>query len=226
MPTVSAIIPAYNREGLLDDALRSAYAQGCEPMDVLVVDAGSTDGTARVVASFGRPVIYVRQEHRGVSAARNRGLAEARGELIAFLDSDDVWPEGSLRHRMELLAAHPEADIVYGKTRVRTLVAGQPKLRRYADGEAVHHPCFGSMLVRRSAFERVGKVDETFRDSEDIDWLCRAHEGGLVTVRTDQIVLEYRLHDGNMTSAIGPKREFLFQALKRSLDRRRRGTGS
>jgi GT2 family glycosyltransferase len=121
-----------------------------------------------------------------------------------------------------LLLDNPSADVVYGKTRVRNLLPGT-KLRRYADGEAVYHPCFGSMLIRRSAFEKAGTINESFDHSEDVDWLCRANENGVVTLRTDFVVLEYRIHGGNMTDAVEENRAHLFRALKQSLDRRRTG---
>jgi glycosyltransferase involved in cell wall biosynthesis len=221
-PLVSVIIPAYNRERLLPDALASVAAQGCDSLEVIVVDDGSTDGTARVAESHDAPVRCVIQEHRGVSIARNRGLRESRGELIAFLDSDDLWPASSLAHRLDLLRANPGADIVYGKTRVHNLVP-QTTLRRYRDGEAIHHPSFGSMLVRRTVFDRIGLVNETFDHSEDIEWLCRAKEAGVPMLLTDEVVLEYRIHGGNMTSESVTNRQFLFRALKQSLDRRRSG---
>ena len=219
-PLVSVIIPVHDRESFICDALSSAYDQSYRPIEVVVVDDGSTDGTRRAVEAYERPVRYVYQDHAGVSVARNRGLAEAGGELIAFLDSDDLWTAGSLAHRVERLTAEPNAAVVYGKTRVRNLVTGS-KLRRYADGEAVYHPCFGSMLIRRSAFDHVGMIDETFDHSEDVDWVCRANEKGVVTLRTDYVVLEYRIHGGNMTSEVVENRAFLFRALKQSLDRRR-----
>jgi glycosyltransferase involved in cell wall biosynthesis len=221
-PLVSVIIPAYNRERLIGDALASAYAQDYEPIEVIVVDDGSTDKTRNVVESFDPRVRYVHQQHLGVSPARNRGLAEAKGELIAFLDSDDLWTEGSLSYRVQQLIDNSGTEIVYGKTRVQNMVDAT-RLRRYADGEAVHHPCFSSMLIRRSAFEKVGGIDEAFDHSEDIDWVCRANEKQIVTLRTDYVVLEYRIHGGNMTSDIGENRGFLFRALKQSLDRRRKG---
>jgi glycosyltransferase involved in cell wall biosynthesis len=221
-PLVSVLIPAFNRERFIGDAIASAYAQDYRPIEVIVVDDGSTDGTVVVVEGFDIPVRCVKQEHAGVSVARNRAIAEARGELIAFLDSDDLWTEGSLSHRVDLLMSSPGADIVYGKTRVTNLNK-DTELRRYADGAAVFHPCFGSMLLRVSAFEKVGPVDETFEHSEDIDWVCRAKEQGLVTLATDRVVLEYRIHDSNMTSNIGENRGHLFRALKQSLDRRRGG---
>ena len=184
-----------------------------------MVDDGSTDDTRGVVESFDRPVRYFRQEHAGVSPARNRGITESKGEFIAFLDSDDVWTEGSLSFRLQQLLENPQADVAYGKTRIVNLSKTEG-LRRYREGEAIHHPCFGSMLIRRSAFERIGVIDESFEHSEDIDWVCWAKEGGLAILQTDYVVLEYRIHGGNMTSDIGTNRGFMFRALKQSLDRR------
>jgi glycosyltransferase involved in cell wall biosynthesis len=224
-PLVSVIVPAYNRERLLPDALASIAAQDCDALEVVVVDDGSTDGTARVAETYGDPVRCVVQEHRGVSIARNRGLRESRGKLIAFLDSDDVWSANSLAHRLDLLRANPEVDVVYGKTRIHNLVP-QTTLRRYKDGEAIHHPSFGSMLIRRAVFDRVGFVNEQFEHSEDIEWLFRAKEAGVPMLLTDEVVLEYRIHGGNMTSEATTNRQFLFKALKQSLDRRRAGEGS
>lgn len=224
-PLVSVIIPAYNRAGFILDALASAYDQNHSPIEVIVVDDGSTDDTREVVESFERPVRYVYQEHAGVSPARNRGLAEAKGELIAFLDSDDVWTDGSLSYRVAQLMDAPDADVAYGKTRVTNLTKGG-NLRRYREGEAAHHPCFSSMLIRRSAFDKIGTIDESFEHSEDVDWVCRANEGGLAILRTDFVVLNYRIHGGNMTSDVDTNRGFMFRALKGSLERRRRGGDS
>ena len=221
-PLVSVIIPVFNRERLLLDALASVRAQNVDSLEIVVVDDGSSDGTVAAAEAFGGPLRCVRQKHLGVSAARNRGLAEARGELIAFLDSDDVWTAGSLAHRLELLQANPQAEVVYGKTVVVNLVP-QTELRRYREGEPIHHPSFCSMLVRRSTFDRVGGIDETFEHSEDIEWLCRAKEAGVAMLMTDFVVVEYRIHGGNMTSEAATNRAFLFRALKGSLDRRRSG---
>jgi GT2 family glycosyltransferase len=120
------------------------------------------------------------------------------------------------------MRANPSAEIVYGKTRVHNLVP-QTTLRRYREGEAIHHPSFCSMLIRRTVFDRVGAVNESFGHSEDVEWLCRAKEAGVVMVLTDEVVVEYRIHGANMTTQAAENRGFLFRALKESLDRRRGG---
>lgn len=110
---VSIVIPAYNRAHLIGETLRSVLAQTYRPLEVLVVDDGSKDGTHEVVEAFGGPVRCIRQPNGGVAAARNRGLAEARGEFVALLDSDDVWLPWKLEAQVRILRAFPEVGMVW-----------------------------------------------------------------------------------------------------------------
>ena len=108
--TVSVVIPTYNRVARLPDAIHSALEQTLVPLEVIVVDDGSTDDTAAACASFGSTVRYIRQANQGVAVARNRGAAESRGDLIAFLDSDDLW----MPNKLEVGAAAFAADSAIG----------------------------------------------------------------------------------------------------------------
>ena len=105
---LSVIIPTHNRVGLLPRALASIHAQTSPPAEVIVVDDGSTDGTERLMQSEFPGVWYLRQENRGVAAARNHGIREARGEWLAFLDSDDEWLPQKLERQLDALAKNPE----------------------------------------------------------------------------------------------------------------------
>jgi GT2 family glycosyltransferase len=107
------VIPTFNRAGDLRVAIESVLGQGYRPIEVVVVDDGSTDETAAVVGGFGPTVHYVRQENQGVSAARNRGLREVRGEFVAFLDSDDVWLPWKVEAEVAVLRAHPDIGMVW-----------------------------------------------------------------------------------------------------------------
>ena len=124
--TVSVLIPCYNREGSLPAAIESASAQSAPPAEIVVVDDGSTDGSAAVAEGFGPPVRVVRQANGGAAAARNRGLAECRGEWVAFLDSDDIWAPDKLERQLAAAAAVPDADLVFCDTRTRAGSAGEP----------------------------------------------------------------------------------------------------
>src|SRR5438045_3638350 len=108
---VSVIMPVYNGERFLMEAIRDIQAQECAPLEILVIDDGSTDDTAAILAQLGDPVRTVRQPNRGPSAARNRGIELARGEVIAFHDVDDLWAPGTLAALLDHLDAHPEIDI-------------------------------------------------------------------------------------------------------------------
>src|SRR5690242_5053753 len=106
--TVSVIIPAYNSERYIADALRSVLAQTYMPQEIIVVDDGSSDGTARALDPFRSTIRYIYQKNRGEPAARNTGMREAKGDYIAFLDADDLWLPEKLDLQMTYLAAHPE----------------------------------------------------------------------------------------------------------------------
>ena len=115
LPMVSVVIPVFDAGGRLLEAIVSVERQHYEPLEIVVVDDGSTDDTPAVIASLGTRVRSLRQPNAGPAAARNRGLAAARGELFAFLDADDLWPDGKLQRQVAALEADPDLDLVLGR---------------------------------------------------------------------------------------------------------------
>lgn len=115
----SVIIPCYNRRDLIGDAIRSALEQTCAPAEIIVVDDGSSDGSADVAAGFGSKVHMIRQANAGAAAARNRGIREAKSEWIAFLDSDDTWSADKMEVQLRAVEEFPEADLVFCDTVVK-----------------------------------------------------------------------------------------------------------
>jgi glycosyltransferase involved in cell wall biosynthesis len=220
LPLVSVVIPAYNSAAFLGDALLSVRSQGYAPLEVIVVDDGSTDATPEVVSRLGADLVYVRQPRRGAAAARNRGLAEAHGKVVAFLDADDVWPCGALARQVTRLEA-PAADVVLGRSAF--LRVGDEAVSA-DDGEGSWFvPLLGSAVFRRAVFDRVGAFDESLQCSEDHDWFLRARELGVGIATTEAVTLLYRVRAGSLTRS--PERPYGYQlahVLKRSLDRRRR----
>ena len=113
MKTVSVIIPAYNRAHYIREAIESALQQSHRPLEIIVVDDGSTDETPQILATYSEPVRVFRQVNQGVAAARNLGVSHARGEYVAFLDSDDLWHPEKLEKQIERFEADPELGLVH-----------------------------------------------------------------------------------------------------------------
>ena len=113
-PRISVVIPAYNAAPYIAAAIDSVVGQTYKDLEIIVVDDGSVDNTAAVLQTYGNKVRYVRQENQGVSSARNHGIRVAQGELIAFLDADDVWFPEKLELQTQFLSAHEEAALVFG----------------------------------------------------------------------------------------------------------------
>jgi glycosyltransferase involved in cell wall biosynthesis len=221
-PLVSVIIPAYNATRFLPDAIASIRRQQYAPLEILIVDDGSEDGCELVAAELGESVRYVRQQRAGPAAARNLGLALARGEFIGFLDADDEWPEQKLSIQLARLLAQPELDVVLGRVRYAALEGGKIPNFRYEGPEPVlSNVHLGSGLYRRRAFDSVGGFDASLQYCEDVDWFLRARESRLRLLILRPVTLIYRLHGGNMTVNRELADGFLPVALKRSIERRR-----
>jgi len=219
---VSVVMPVFDRERLVAEALRSIVAQRHDALEIVVVDDGSSDATPEVVRAFDGPIRYVHQAHAGVAAARNRGLDEARGRWITFLDSDDVWLDGMLASALRHLTTPPNSPIVHGRAQiVRMSDAGGHRPRFRADTAALHRPLLGSMVFDRSCFEKVGRFDAALKRSEDIDWFARAEELGVEAQRVDEVWLLYRVHATNVTNDIPATTSSIVASVKRALDRRR-----
>ena len=219
---VSVIIPVFNGADRLAEAVASARAQLRSGDEIIIVDDGSTDDTAGVIASFGAAVVSFRQDNAGPAAARNHGLRKAIGNVIAFLDHDDLWAPHRQTAMLEALHADETADVVVGK--VKTVIdadAPQPLADdpRFAPGYRPWH--LPALLIRRAVFDRIGGFEERLRHAEDVDWLMRAREGGARFLQIDQFTNHYRLHSTNMSRNVGASRDFLLQAFKAALDRRR-----
>jgi glycosyltransferase involved in cell wall biosynthesis len=224
---VSVVIPVFNGEKFLREAVESVLAQNYSPVEIIIVDDGSTDGTAAVARSFPETVRYLHQTNQGPAAARNRGIEHAQGSLIAFADADDLWPAGKLELQLPYLPGDEKIDIVLG--RIQQVVLSETGSGQ-TQSQEVAEPAFsvnlGSALMRKSVFERVGLFDETMRYSEDVDWFMRAREAGAVIVTIDAVTLFYRQHEQNMTRGKSTSELNVLKALKKSLDRRRERTGS
>jgi glycosyltransferase involved in cell wall biosynthesis len=204
-PAVSVVIPCYNQAHFLEEAIRSAdLARGA--VEIIVVDDGSLDATAEVASGFPH-VVYVRQPNQGLAAARNRGLREARGNLIVFLDADDRLLPGGLDRGREALDAHPECAMVFGRCVMMGPdgafwpTPGQPRIASH------HHLAFlrrnpiwmpAMAMFRRDAVRRAGGFAAGFDAAADYDLYLRLSRESPVHDHA-QAVAAYRRHGGNMS---------------------------
>jgi glycosyltransferase involved in cell wall biosynthesis len=206
---ISVIVPVYNGAHFIAEALRSIIAQTRLPDEIIVVDDGSTDATAGIAASYGGGALrYVYQSHQGAQHARNHGLRLAQGDLIAFLDADDIWIADKLERQLALAA---NADIVIGMTRIMNDESNEPFI----------FPSLCCALVWRSAFQQIGTFDPSLPYSDDLDWYMRAREEGLRFILHRDVVLYHRRHADNITNNHAARDHYHLLMLKKSIERRR-----
>jgi glycosyltransferase involved in cell wall biosynthesis len=219
---VSVIIPVYNGEAFLAEAVASIQRQAYQPLEIIIIDDGSTDNTAQIARSFAGNVRYVFQSNRGPAAARNRGLRMARGNVIGFLDADDLWPDNRLNPQLAYLAAHPQTEVIQGHIQY---IRAAENMENGFEFEKFAKPFTAlsvvSALFRRSVFDEVGFFDEALLCSEDVDWFIRAKECGVSVVTGQQVTQLHRRHTRNMTNQRKLIEHYTLRALKKSLDRRR-----
>jgi glycosyltransferase involved in cell wall biosynthesis len=206
-PTVSVIIPAYNTADYIGETLESVLSQSFSDFEVIVINDGSpdTERLEKSIKPFESRIIYLKRDNGGPSAARNMGLRQARGEYVAFLDSDDVWFTDYLRSQMQVLRQNPGLDLVY----TDILLFGDSPFAGKSYME-LHPPkgaaTFESVLVedckiptsgtvaRRQALIDAGLFDERFVRSEDYDlWLRVAHRGGRIAYQR-KVLARHRIH--------------------------------
>ncbi|MEM6327274.1 MAG: glycosyltransferase family A protein [Bacteroidota bacterium] len=224
--TVSAIVPVYNGRDHLADALASIVAQTCPPTEVVVVDDGSTDGSADLAASIAEtasvPIRVIRQDNAGVAAARNAAVAESQRDVFAFLDQDDRWTPDKLAAQLAAL----EADPVLGFVTARQSITLEPGCERpsWLRPEMLDGPqdgtLPGTLVVRREAFAAIGPFNPEYRTGSDADWFIRATEAGVASQQLDDVLLLRRVHDRNESQRVEQNNRELLHMLRASLRRR------
>lgn len=224
---VSVIIPVRNQERYLAEAIESVLAQTRPPDEIIVVDDGSTDGTLDVARRYMNRIRYVYQPPRGAPAARNRGLALATGDAIAFLDSDDTWLPAKLEAQLAVLEAQPEVDVVF--CHVEQFVSEDARDVTASVPERVRHLAAvyaSGLLVRRAAFERIGHFDERFVRTDVVDWIVRARQHRLREFMLPDVLVCRRWHANNLgRTTRSLDNEYAYVA-KAALDRCRIGRES
>lgn len=218
-PLVTCIMPTRNGERFLGAAIGSLLNQQWRPIEILVVDDGSTDRSAEIAAAFGEPVRVVSHPVANPVLARNYGLGLAAGEFIGFLDHDDLWAPDKLALQMAAFEEDPGLDVCVGM--VQRFAQAHPQDEMTMVGPAVPGYLTIAMLARRRAFERVGPLNPVNFHSDSAEWFLRARSCGL-GVRLPQTLVYHRDHETNRSLLRGDtsRAEFL-RLLKSKLDRER-----
>jgi glycosyltransferase involved in cell wall biosynthesis len=202
---VSFIVPVHDGAPYLAECLGSIVAQTVTPLEVLVVDDGSTDRSAAIAGSFGEPVRCLRQARAGPAAARNLGVSRARGDLLAFLDADDLIPPHKLERQLRCFAADPTLQFCDAYARNFWTPEIPPEARNVAPREAFTHGeapkprMIITWLLRRSLFDRLGQFDEALGLGEDDDWRDRVDAARVPAETVDEVLAMRRLHPKNLT---------------------------
>ena len=221
-PLISVIIPVYNGARFLPESVASILAQKYPNLEIIVVDDGSTDEINDVVHRLPVDVRFLKQDQAtGLTAARNRGILEASGELITFLDVENLWPEGSLQIMVDLLSDAGGCDVIQGLAQELKVDAAAGR-SDYVGSPGKSFPNgLAAAIYRREAFHTVGLFDQELGFEEDGDWFNRAREHGLKLRQVDQVMLLLRHHDARMIRGKSLRELNALMVLKNALDRER-----
>lgn len=223
LPLISVVMAVYNGAAFLRGALECVRRQTYPRLELIVVDDGSTDESGDIAKSFS-PAHYVHQPNRGIAASRNRGVALASGELLAFLDQDDIWAEDKIARQFDYLKDHPDVAIVLAKERLVFAEGYHSSYwanhRLMAEDHVSVVP--GAWLVRKRLFDEVGPFDGSFKIADDFDWLNRVLDAGAQYGVVEETLLFKRLHDTNASSRIDVARAEILALMRASIHRRRR----
>ena len=222
-PFVSVIIPVYNGERYLAEAIKSVLAQTYQNFELIVINDGSTDNTSNIIARYQDSLHSIYQPNAGLPASLNLGISLSRGEWIAFLDADDLWLEEKLSRQIRMVVENPEIEIIFGHVQQFLSSDLDDSTQKKIYCSTVPTPGYLkiTMMTQRKAFEKVGLFREDQSIGDFIEWYLRASEANLNIYMLSEVVAKRRLHAWHTTDNSPESRKNYVRILKASLDRRR-----
>ena len=215
-PLISIIMPVFNGERFIRQAIESVLTQNHVAIQLIVIDGGSNDSTLDIVRSYGNAIELIHQNSKGLALARNQALKHVKGNFMSFLDSDDFLAPATFKLVLSVFEQYPKTEFVYGKMNPifeegidQTNINNKPMLS----------PVMGSGLFRWSAVQKLGEFIPEFDPCEDTEWLHRAKT--TLNVKTiDEIILHKRCHDANLTNNTAVIYPQILKNIKLIIDRK------
>ncbi len=220
---VSVIIPVFNAELYVREAIQSVFDQTYRPIEVICVNDGSKDGSLQVLQSLGEKITVIdSKENGGIGEARNKGVHAAKGVYLAFLDADDVWKPEKLAVQMNQLKQNPQLDIVFTKLQcfLSPELSEEVKQLRYCPASPLAGIVAGTSLMKKDFFLKVGYFNPLLRIGEFIDWFSLAKSMGAVFDMLPDVFLLRRIHATNTGVFNRPFRKDFVKIIKESLERK------
>ncbi len=220
-------MPVYNTEKYVAEAINSVLDQADVTIELIVVNDGSTDGTEAVLESFGNRISLIKsEENSGIAAARNRGIAVAKGDYLAFMDADDRWRPEKLSRQLAQFATNPDLDISFTFLQcfVSPELSDEVKALRHCPTNPMPGQIPPTTLIKRASFDRVGLFNPKWRVGEFVDWLARAKNLGLQQVMLEEVMLDRRIHDSNTGVVARDARADYVRIVREALERKRQNS--
>jgi glycosyltransferase involved in cell wall biosynthesis len=221
-PLVSVIIPVYNSEKYLGESITSVLAQTYQPIEIIIVNDGSTDGSEKIANKFSKQTSYFFQNNQGAAAARNYGVEKSNGDFISFLDADDLWESDKIDKQMKAFKSS-EADMIFGNVYqfISPDVDSKSKIKLEESDKMLPGFVPGTLFMEKSSFQKVGPFNTSWSVGEFIDWYLHAQDAGLNHFMLSEIVMRRRIHSSNLGIRLKDMRTDYVKIIKASLDRRR-----
>jgi glycosyltransferase involved in cell wall biosynthesis len=199
-PLVSIIIPTYNYAPYLRESVLSAIGQDYRPVEILVVDDGSTDNTKEIIGELMQQhseIRYLYQENQGASIARNYGIREAKGEYLALLDADDIWEPSKLTMQMGHLNESFQAVTTFCQNFWSAEIPLEKRHELPSPSVLLH--ASSALLIEKKAFLEVGNFNSDYSNAEWIEWMARARHAGIKIAEIPEILVQRRVHENNIS---------------------------
>ena len=227
IPSVSVILLVRNGETFIAEALASVFRSDLRPLEILVIDGGSSDATAQIAARFPLTRV-VPQASIGIANAYNLGIDLAKGDLIAFISHDDIWEEHKLDVQVDFMRRR--ADVQFTVTMVKHFLQPGASLPPGFRPELLDRPVPGfimeALVARKSLFDTMGRFDPGFAVGEDTDWFARAKDAGIVSAVLPQVLVRKRVHGANTSLNVKGVDRLLLRAMRNSVHRKRSTCGT